>query len=209
MKLSTITTAISDTIAKVEYVADAFIALPESIREARSLLGELHDRAKAQATIRTLRGDRAELRERIETRDKRIAELEAERDALRNGGLERAAKVSRLESELSTLRTKSEPSIPEPVTPERPWVACTAEEARANPDGVEYFHTLLQKWRPNYDTCSFEPGFAYRSRAQLSEWVEVGSEIRDRVGMPSVSRPIGGGLCKVRRSEIEVGTVLG
>jgi S-methylmethionine-dependent homocysteine/selenocysteine methylase len=101
-----------------------------------------------------------------------------------------------------------------PIAKAAQWVACTAEEARANPK-VSEFYDVNERWFSCLESWSlFEKRFAHRTTAQLSEWVEVSSDVfaaicaRDDSHLieKSASRDTGR---KLRRSTVPCGTVLG
>jgi hypothetical protein len=238
----TISTA-NRAISAVQSVADAVIALPEAIHEARSILVE-------QSAEKHLK----------------LVKLLTEKDW----------KIDELESELATLRTKTELSIPGPDVGEgfetcsrddatevnwkidgcswdehwysvsapfawdneeirvyrfrRPiakWLACTAEEASANPGESEWLDSrpgdLLP---PDWLRCSglhtrqmaYTKERAYRSTAKLPEWVEVTRERWENGEfMACEKRRIvvlhgqdnDSWTREVKRATVEVGTVLG
>lgn len=132
--------------------------------------------------------------------------------------------------------------IAKPVVEAEPqWVACTAEEAKKHYDDSEFFSPFAGsrgEWQScgtrikGELDCGFAENFAYRTKAQLSEWVTVSFEfITNRFAGKSfscrdlqISRNDGeswhdvlmlnnfsvcGESYRVRRSTIPVGTVLG
>ena len=241
----TISTA-NRAITAVQSVADAVIALPEAIHEARSILveqsAEKHIKLvklltekdwkidELEIDIRKLREHNHGLAEEGDRLKTRIAELESELNhnslalsfwsnwvhELCGGntgesdiGFDAANRI-KIETELATSRTeslfraKAEPSIPEPDA--KPWLACTAEEARANP--VESETMRNGTWRKCDEYCrNFVPGCAYRSTAKLPEW--VASANRDIVTLGHYRGTASKGIVEYFRSAVKVGTVLG
>jgi len=115
-----------------------------------------------------------------------------------------AANRIKIETELATSRTAL--VVSRPITK---WLACTAEEARANPGESEYLNQLVNAWRSvDYSTCMFRADFAYRSRAKLPELVACTN--RDIVTLGNhYLGTASNGIVEYFRSDVTVGTVLG
>ena len=235
----TISTA-NRAISAVQSVADAVIALPEAIHEARSILveqsAEKHIKLvklltekdwkidELEIDIRKLREHNHGLAEEGDRLKTRIAELESElnhnslalsfwsnwvhelcggKTGESDVGFDAANRI-KIETELATSRTAL--VVSRPITK---WLACTAEEARANPGESEYLNQLVNAWRSvDYSTCMFRADFAYRSRAKLPELVACTN--RDIVTLGNhYLGTASNGIVEYFRSDVTVGTVLG
>ena len=102
------------------------------------------------------------------------------------------------------------------VKTEPQWVACTAEEALSNQDVSEWLNSG-KAWMSCAPPCindgKLSEAYAYRTTAQLSEWVTVSAEIRNELAGTATDRRVtahgGGWEYQLLRSTAPVGTVLG
>jgi len=95
------------------------------------------------------------------------------------------------------------------------WLACTAEEAKANPSESEWM-TSGDKWATMRVSPSNDFNRAFRSRAKLPEFAVVTRSIWDSEALASCERYRQVGLndgdtwtYRIKRSDVPVGTVLG
>jgi len=102
-----------------------------------------------------------------------------------------------------------------PIAKTAQWVACTAEEARANPVDSEWM-TSGDKWATMRVSPSNDFNRAFRSRAKLPEFAVVTRSIWDSEALASCERNRQVGLndgdtwtYHIKRSDVPVGTVLG
>jgi len=93
------------------------------------------------------------------------------------------------------------------------WVACTAEEAKTNPDVSEWLNDAMEWARCVGDET--QASCAYRSTAALPEWVTVTPDIWKSKELEDCERQresptrVDEWYCKVKRSDVTIGTVLG